>query len=277
MKKILVPIDNSQLAKSAVIYAYNLAVNLKGEIILLSVINASPTSNTLVAWSTVEEELVAREREEVANMVRDVRQIAGAGVKITHKHVLGYRVPDAINGFVLENKIDLVVMGTAGARGVRKFLAGTNTASVIDGCSVPVITVPRTTLAKAIRKIVYATDMLHMDEEIKTIAHFARSFNAEVDVVHLTADGHRNRNRSELEHLLIRLAKYPKIHLSVTKGIDIAKDLRAFASKHKADMIVMFTHELDFFEKLFGKGNTRQVAYESTVPLLAFNRTKSHL
>jgi nucleotide-binding universal stress UspA family protein len=182
-----------------------------------------------------------------------------------------------INQFVRENHIDLIIMGTSGARGLKKLLSGTNTATVIDHSSVPVITVPKSTKPKNIRKIVYATDMLHLDEEIKTIAKFAMPFDADIEIVHLAVEGTGTRSRSHLEGILMRMAKYPRIRLSVTKSVDITKGLQVFASKHKADMIVMFTHELDFFEKLFGKGHTRQVAFQSTIPLLAFNRTNTQL
>jgi nucleotide-binding universal stress UspA family protein len=160
---------------------------------------------------------------------------------------------------------------------LKKVLGGTNTASVIDTCTVPVVTVPKSTVPRRIRKIIYATDMSHLDDEIKTIANFARPLDAAIEVVHLAPQGSRKRSRAQLEGILVRMTKYPRIHLSVTKGDDIAKGLRTLASKYKADMIVMFTHELDFFEKLFGKGNTRQVAFQSPVPLLAFNRTNAPL
>ena len=277
MKKILVPVDTSKVSKAAVIYAISLAETLGGEIILLSVINASSTSSALVSWRMIEQQMVSKEQEDVAKMLREIYEATGTTRKITHKHVLGFPVHEVINMFVAENKIDLVVMGTSGAHGLKKVLAGSNTASVIDTCSVPVVTVPITTSPKRIKKIVYATDMTRLDKEIKTIAGFARPFGADIEIVHLTPEGQKKRNRTELEQILIRMAKYPKIHLSVTKGVDIAKSLRVFAAKHKADMIVMFTHELAFFEKLLGKGNTRLVAFESTVPLLAFNRTNSQL
>jgi hypothetical protein len=35
----------------------------------------------------------------------------------------------------------------------------------------------------------------------------------------------------------------------------------------------LFTHKLDFYEKLFGKSVTRQLAFHSTVPILTFNKT----
>jgi len=275
MKKIVVPVDNSKVSMGAAVYAATLSATLKSEIILLSVINASSASTALINWRMLEEQMVTEDREGVAKMIKEIRATVGTKVKVTHRQVMGFPVHEEINRFVAENKVDLIVMGTGGASGLMKILTGTNTASVIDTSSVPVIAVPKSMKPRSIKKIIYATDMSHLDEEIKTIARFAKPFDADIDVVHLTGEGHRQRDRTELERILSRMTKYPKIHISVTKGVDVAKGLRGFATKHKADMIVMFTHKLDFFEKLLGKGNTRQVAFESAVPLLAFNRTNA--
>jgi nucleotide-binding universal stress UspA family protein len=274
MKTILVPIDNSQVSKGAVIYACNVAAVLGCEIILLSVLNASAMPTTLMNWRKLEQQMVEKELEDVANMIQEIRTTTETEVKLTHEYVLGFPVPEVISNFARENRVDLVVMGTSGARGLKK-LVGSNAASVIDGCRVPVIAVPKGASTGVINRILFATDMSHLDDEIKTIAEFARAFNAEVEVVHLIPEGQRKRSPKELEGILIRMAKYSRIHLTVLKGIDIAKDLRDLASTQKADMIVMFTHELAFFEKLFGKGNTRRVASNSALPLLAFNRTNT--
>jgi nucleotide-binding universal stress UspA family protein len=277
MKKILVPIDNSKLSTAAVTYALDLAESIGAEVILLSVINASSTSRTLASWRKIEQQMVARVLEDVAKMRRDLVEKDGISRQITHRHVLGFPVHEVINRFVTENKIDLVVMGTKGAAGLKKLLAGTNTTSVIGTSSVPVIAIPKTKTSNGIRKIVYATDMSHLDEEIKTIAKFARPFDADIEVVHFAGKSPLTRNHSHLQSILARMAKYPRIHVSVTKDGDVVNALRAFAVKNKADLIVMFTHHPDFFEKVFGKSNTRRVAFESTVPLLTFNRTNSHL
>src|SRR5688572_6320498 len=128
MKRILVPIDNSNISTGAALYATQLATSLGGEIILLSVINASSTSSTLISWRMIEEQMVSKEREDVAKMLGEIRETTSTKVRISHAHVLGFPVPEMINRFVVENNIDLVVMGTSGARGLKKVLAGTNTA-----------------------------------------------------------------------------------------------------------------------------------------------------
>jgi nucleotide-binding universal stress UspA family protein len=273
--KILVPITNSKISKAGALYAANLASSLKADLFLLSVINASSTPNTLANWRKLEQQMVKNEKESIAGMIRQIKDETGTKVKISHKCVLGFPVEDMVDRFVRENCVDFVVMGTGGAQSLRKAIAGTNTASVIDHSTVPVLAVPKDATSQKIKKIVYATDMAHLDEEIKTVARFAKLFDAGIDILYVTGEGQKKRNRSELDSILIRMAQYPKIHINTIGENNIANGINSFVMKHKADLLAMFTHKLDFFEKVFGKSLTRKMALHSRIPLLAFNKTNS--
>lgn len=274
MKKILVPIDNSRISKSAALYAIGLAEKVKAQIILLSVINASETQNTLLNWRKLLDQMIEKEDQDVSRMIQEIKAETRTTVKITHRYVLGFPVEEMVARFAGDNGINLIVMGTNGATGLKKIL-GTNTASVIDSSPVPVIAVPRDVEAPKIKKIVYATDMAHLDEEIKTVAQFAKTFDAGIEILYVTGENTKKRSRKELEAILIRMAKYKKIRFNTIEGEDVAKGVGAFVMKHKADLLAMFTHKLDTFEKLFGKSITRKLAFHASVPLLAINKTNS--
>ena len=66
MKTILVLTDFSKLSKVAVSYAIGIAKKMEAKIILLSVINASSSSNTLMNWKKLEEEMVRDAQQDAA-------------------------------------------------------------------------------------------------------------------------------------------------------------------------------------------------------------------
>ena len=72
---------------------------------------------------------------------------------------------------------------------------------------------------------------------------------------------------------LIEMAKYPKLHLHVVRDKSVVDGVDDFVTSQKADLLTMFTHRLDFKEKLLGKSVTRKIALHNTVPLLTFNKT----
>lgn len=284
MKTILVLTDFSKLSKVAVSYAIGIAKKMEAKIILLSVINASSSSNTLMNWKKLEEEMVKGAQQEADQLMQEIKKEQGT-VKITYRSILGFPMQDLIDQFVVKNKVDFIVMGTKGATGLKKVAIGSNATAVIDNSSVPVIVVPGETAFKSIKKIVYATDFKNLVTEIKTITLFAQHFNAPVHVLHVVKDSSKSemekieRNMAQMakEEQLISTAKYPKIHFHVVKSQDTAKALDRFVVDYKADLLAMFTHKLDFFEKLFGKSITRQLAFHSKVPMLTFNKTNLKL
>lgn len=271
---ILVPTDFSDLSKVAVRYAIRLAGKLKANIILLTVVNANATSQMILKSKRLEEELIEIAKQDAAQLIDEVKQENKDGMEISFQYLVGFPVESVIEHFVVDNKIDMIVMGTKGATGLKKVLMGSNAVAVIDNSSVPVIAVPGESEFSQINKIVYATDMDNLQDEIKTIAMFADLFGASVEVVHvLPTDSAKEIDIAGIQDELVKVTKYPKISFHVSKNNHIGEEVDAFVAREKADMVTMFTHKLDFYEKLFGKSVTRQLAFHGHVPLLTFNKT----
>ncbi len=281
MKTILVPTDFSKLSKVAVSYAIGFAKKIDARIILLSVINASSSSKTLMNWKKLEKEMVKTAQQDADQLIEEVKADAG-DIDISFCSTLGFPIEAMIDQFAVRNKVDLIVMGSKGATGLKKAFMGSNAAAVIDTCSVPVIVVPGDAEFKQIKKLVYATDMQNVQKEIKTLTKFTNIFDAHVHVLHvipgnLPKDKVKELKRDwpqiSLEEELIKTANNPKIHLHILKNESIAEAVDTFVIDKKADLLAMFTHRLDFYEKLFGKSVTRQLAFHNNVPLLTFNKT----
>lgn len=272
--KILVPTDFSELSKVAVLYAMRLAKKLKADVILLTVINIHSSSASAINWEKLEDELIHLANQDAEKLIREVSAKVKGNLQITFRYVTGSAVDDAVEAFAVKHGVDLVIMGTRGASGLRKVLMGSNATAVINKSSVPVIAVPGATEFRQVKKIVYASDMRNINDEIRTITLFASFFNATVQVLHVMKEDSAERiNRKKTKDDLITLSKYSKISFHVVKSDAVADTVDNFVIDQKADMLAMFTHRLDFYEKLFGKSVTREFAFHAQVPLLAFNRT----
>ncbi|QOI97645.1 MAG: universal stress protein [Flammeovirgaceae bacterium] len=274
MMTLLVPTDFSKASKKAVTYAIELARKIKARIILLNVVQTNTSGETLLKWKRLEEEMVKIAKEDGEALLKEVKKKAGEKTEITFEYRLGYDFAKVVNRFVEENDVDLVIMGTHGATGLKKVLLGSNAASMINTSLVPVIAVPADAAFKPIKKIVYATDMVNLDEEIKTITMFAALFKATVNVVHVTlATPDKKFDPDKFTKNLIKVSKYKKLTFNFAKNETITAGVDAFVAKQKPQLLAMFTHKLSAYEKFFGKGVTRKQAFHTTVPLLSFNKT----
>jgi nucleotide-binding universal stress UspA family protein len=272
--KILVPTDFSAPSRVAVLYAARAAKKLKAEVILLAVIGVNSSAASSMKWNKLQEELVRTAEQDAAELIEEIRGQVMGKLQITYSYITGYPVEGMIESFAVKNGVDVIVMGTKGATGLKKVVMGSNAAAVINRSSKPVIVVPGETAFTQIKKIVYASDMANIDKEIKMLAVLAGAFGAAVRVLHVIPFGSEKKmDIKETTANLIKHANYPKISFHVSRNDDIPEEVDTFVADQKADMLAMFTHRLDFYEKLFGKGVTRQLAFHSRVPLLTFNKT----
>ncbi len=272
--KILVPTDFSDLSKVAVLYAANLAKTLNADLILLAVININASAATSMRWEKLQSEMIKNSNEDADTLIREIKAQVDSAPQISYSYVIGYPVQDQIETFASANGADMIIMGTKGATGMKKVLMGSNAAAVIDHSSKPVIAVPGETVFKPITKIVYATDMVHLDDEITKVAQLAKLFDASVEVLHvIRSDSDKSFNTAQITADVIKLTGYSKISFQVSKNDSTAEEVDNFVVKQEADLVAMFTHKLDFYEKLFGKSITRQLAFHASIPLLTFNKT----
>ena len=270
---ILVPTDFSKLSKVAVLYAWQIAKKLKADIILLAVINAASSSRALPKWKRLEEEMVVMAKNDAEQLISEIKKEIKGKIEISYRYILGFPVEDMIETFVTDNGVDMIVMGTKGATGLKKVVMGSNAAAVIDNSSVPVIAIPENAEFKTISKIAYASDLFNLHEEIKTVALFARLFDATVQVLHILPADSAKKVDKTMETDLIKISKYQKIAYHVLRNDSIVDALNTYIIDEQVDMLAMFTHKLDFYEKLFGKSVTRQLTFHAQVPLITFNKT----
>lgn len=268
--KLLVPTDFSVVAKNAANYAAHLAAQIHAQVILLSVIEMDTTEVVLSNWKKLEAQMRKTSLRELDKLKNEVKAtVKGADIKCAITD--GIPMYEAIATFAKDNQVDLIIMGTKGATGLKKIVEGTNTSALMQISPVPVVGVPAKATYTGMKKIVYATDLKNVVEETRRLARIAELFQASILVLHCTSASSKRLSRN-IEPELINKAQYGAITFHQVQSDEIDKTIAQFMKTQAADMLVMFTHERSFFEKLLGKSVTRTVAFQSRVPLLAFNR-----
>jgi nucleotide-binding universal stress UspA family protein len=271
MKTILVPTDFSALSMASIRYALKMAKKVKSEIILLHVISLS-SSETLLKKQKLVDELNHIAVEDARRFIDDLRKELGENINIRHAIEEGYPLHTVIDRYAQNNGVSLIVMGTHGASGMRKII-GSNAYSVINNSSVPVVAVPPDAKFR-IKKMVYAADLSDLRKELELVVTIASMFDAAVDVLHIRAEGQATKAEQDRIEKMIDDTEYPKVTFHEVISEDIAQAIDGYVRKAKPDLLALFTHKTDFFEKLFGKSVTRELALHNQTPLLTFNKTR---
>jgi len=139
-KGILIATDGSKNAERAASYGMDLAKVAGAEVQALYVISTqhAVTTRTVKGWSEgFEECLTNKGRYAIDNVEKLGKE---AGVKVKPVFLKGIPA-DKILEYAEESNIDLIVMGTQGLTGIKKFLIGSVAEKVVRHSRIPVMVI----------------------------------------------------------------------------------------------------------------------------------------
>lgn len=273
--KILIPSDFSKLSKVAVQYAVKMAKKLDAEIILLHIvyIDAPPRAQAALKTRQILNAMVDNATQDCDQLISVIKSENKGKLNISYKIIKGYPVESVIENFAQHNDISLIIMGTKGATGLKKVLMGSNATAVINSSDIPVITVPEFARFKNLKHIVYATDMTNINAEMKKLVPFSKLFDATIHISHVISPKSKKKiDSKKIIADIIRKMDYSKITFHISLNEDITEGIDEYIVDKKAEMLAMFTHDVTFFERLFGKSVTHQMAFQSGLPLLTIKK-----
>jgi nucleotide-binding universal stress UspA family protein len=185
MKKILVPCDFSNQAINAFRFAVDIAAQSKGEVHLVHVIELPVMHDSvLMPVMSFEEALLKELRDKAEREFRKLTDKYAAGVKVTSLVIFG--APSRmITDYVTDTGIDLVVMGTKGASGVKEVVIGSNAEKVVRRSTVPVIAIKKFVKASSIKNIVFPNtlDTETQEDLVMKVKALQNFFKAQIHIV----------------------------------------------------------------------------------------------
>ncbi|EMG36839.1 universal stress protein UspA-like protein [Desulfocurvibacter africanus PCS] len=140
MKKILCAVDFSEASKEVASYAAYLAKGLNAEILVLYV---APSLSQYVGFHVPPSSIESFVKEIVAGADKSMESFLGEQFKNVNARgevVTGYAAEEILN-IAAEEKVELIVMGTHGRRGIDRILFGSVAERVVKNAQCPVLTV----------------------------------------------------------------------------------------------------------------------------------------
>lgn len=137
-KKILVPLDGSELAKIALDQAEKLAKTFDAEIILFQVVPFMPIygSPELVTPLIVDEKQKEAAEKYLLNLGEELKK---RGLRVTVTVRTGQQVAVEIIDFAKEAEADLIIMCTHGRSGISRWVMGSVTLKVLTRAETPIL------------------------------------------------------------------------------------------------------------------------------------------
>jgi nucleotide-binding universal stress UspA family protein len=279
MKKILVPTDFSKPAQIAIDVAADIAKKANSQLILLHVVEeASGTSFNITGEVDVSSgwedkmftmKLIERSKKQMAKAIEGLKD---AGVRVKQE----LRVGTAFHGMrdiITEQKVDLVVMGTAGHAKLEEMIIGTNTEKVIRHSKCPVLTVHKKPLTTDFKNIVYATSM-SKDEEVfsRIVRNTQQLYESTVHLVRINTPGNFQRDAVVKKYMQDFAKKLQLKNFTINIFNDLTEEegIIYFADSIDADLIAMATHGRTGFAHVLAGSIAEDVVSHAKRPVLTF-------
>jgi nucleotide-binding universal stress UspA family protein len=145
LRTILVPVDGSEWSFRAAKYAVKIAKMSNAQIVCVHAVVSLPTSAyTNVHAGVLVPRYIEEAKKEAQKWFDEIDAIAKkAGVvRLSTEFILDvFSVADALITYAERNNIDLIVIGTKGRTGLKKFVLGSVASGVVSHAKCPVLVV----------------------------------------------------------------------------------------------------------------------------------------
>ncbi len=275
MKKILVPCDFSTPARHAFRSALSVAARSGGEVHVLHVIELPVLHDAVLMPVLSLEETLFRELEEksqaeFAKLIEENKN----DIPLKTKVVFG-ETSRMILDYAASESIDLIIMGTRGASGIREVLIGSNTEKIVRHATVPVFVVRNTIDVGSIHDIVFPSTLETANQEglvmrVKALQNF---FNAKLHIVWINTPANFTADATTR----VRLQEFATRFMLQNYTINIFNDLYEesgiinFSHHISADLLAMGTHGRKGLAHFFAGSVTEDVVNHADLPIWTCN------
>lgn len=278
MKTIIALTDLSANAKHATEYAYDMACQLKTNLVLC---NAFMVSSVLI-----ETGMVAVPVDEYSILNDDTQHELDAlklhlekrGANKNFKPVINKfsqygDIVSAIKEAALNYNIGLIVAATHHKDTLNDILVGNKVNEMINNIGYPLLLVPPRVTFKHIRTVLFATDLSQPQNDSQVLNRLVAiigQMEPRILVTHVCKE-YKPKYETELKDILTRIIysnRYPNtgykllIEQSTNNGLDNA------CKNNEADVLVVVHHEHGWLQRIFSKSNSQKIAAQVHIPLL---------
>ncbi len=280
MIAILVPTDFSVNSKAGLRFAMYWSVRQPVKLIFIHIFHAklSPLSTDEENSKYIEIESKRLKNKLNLHILSLYKTLGIKPGKFTSVVRQGISADLSILDYCRENDhINYICISTRGAGTVNKIF-GTNTGNLITKSDVPVLAIPKKYRHRKLKSLLYTSDLLNSDAEIREVLSFARPLKINIKILHLLLPDEASPDKKTLEIILRKKFRYDMEVVITKENIknSIRENLEEQIKLSKPSLIAMFTNQnRSFFQKLFYPSKAEQLSFTTSVPLLTFPKSKS--
>lgn len=278
--KILVPVDFSACSENALVFAIQLADNINADLLVLHVpLFDGGVGENPVALSVAIQEQVRQSKEQMKNFIQkateSVHGYLAQTPTIRTSIELG-KVEFTILNEAVSNEIDYIIMGTQGERSTIDRYMGTMASSIVKNALCSVLVIPENAKFSKEMGLGYATDFSEVPPfEIWKALKLFKPIQSTIKCVHF------NEKQTDVLDKVSDFKSYfaenaPELSLEFHNlpVSNTVQYMNSFIEDQNINMLVMYKPKRTFFESIFHKSYTQNMAKHVNIPLLVLKQQK---
>ena len=276
MKKILVPVDFSEISGDAVRFAIQIAEKNDAQLTLLNSVHFDYFTDYQFTSFATAKSMMDEVKEAMDAKMGDFIGKFETRLKIKSL-IYESSLINSIKELVKAEGYDLVVIGTHGASGFEEALIGSNTEKVVRHAPCPVISVPGRSDANAVKRILVPIDIRELkDSFFNQVAGLQKQFGAKLEFLWVKTP-HNIENEESVSKELSELIKQHGItnfEVTIVRNVFPSDGILWHADDTNADMIAMQTHARRGLSHWLSGSLTEDTVNHIKVPVWSFKMDK---
>jgi len=287
VRRILVPVDFSNLSLHACRFAIHLAQKYKAEVKLLHVfynpaIDITPYDDHYSYQVKLSNNLREIEKNARTSLVKLEQKLTAwckyegiTEAKISTGFANG-EASDEILEYSRKYRPAIIIMGTRGlTKGTHPL--GRVTTKVIENSKIPVLALPDGSVSKVseLNNLLYATDFDPSDyAAINRLLHMLSPLGIRLHCIHVSVGYKKPWDPVKMDELKQHLAQEyadKKVNFEVIVSDNIVYGIESYIRNNAIDAIAVITHKRGTLEKMFAPSITKKIFSETGKPLFVFH------
>ncbi|MBD0833503.1 universal stress protein [Aestuariibaculum sediminum] len=272
MKKILVPTDFSTEAENALKVAAQLAKTYKCELHLLHILEIPIHQVDPISGFSELPEAIFFMKLAHKQFTELKKKDFLKGLKI-HEHVEFHEIFKGVFQVCKKQNIDLVVMGSSGASGLREIFIGSNTEKVVRTSKTPVLVIKNDHPEFKIENMVYASDFeTDSKASFANAVNFAQLFKSKLHLVMVNTPNYfisTDDAKSKINQF-IEDSNLTNHTITIYNDVNVESGILNFAKSISADVIGISTHGRKGLSHFFNGSISEDLVNHANRPILTF-------
>ena len=282
MKSVLLPTDFSENSWNAIEYALEF---LKREPCVFYLLHVNTMSNAILNDPTyistedvIEEVYVKPAKTKLHRLLKKISKISNRSNHRFYSVVdYGFFI-DAIRRQVEEKNIDLIIMGTKGATGLKRIVIGSNAGDVVVKVKCTTLVVPENAIYDGLGEIAFPTDFSTYNNfnTLKPLVELIEERDSKLSVLHVNKMGtelsEEQENGKDFLQNLFSEYNHKFFFLSNNKLEDA---VQCFTESREVDMIAMVAKNLNYFQQILFHTRVENITYHTNIPFLVLHENNN--